>query len=322
MSDFKFDCPSCGQNIVCDTSNAGMQIPCPVCQNVLTVPKPPAPAAPAVPAAGKLSIRKEAHHAPAQPPPGAANAPAKPTWGAKPDYAAAKRPSGMPKWAVWLIVGLVALGAAGGGYVGWTKYAAKKAAEQAEAERIAQEQAETQRKAQEEAAAKARAAKAAWRLDAAQADFPDREASGKLHGVNFKVETVLFQAGVLTLRQDSGSARQFVIILPIKTGETISGKSFKVAATDTERQPQVTLNWKDEGAKVPGTANFTKGYGMRLEFGAVADGKVPGKIYLSVPDAEQSYVAGHFEIGPRKIAGQPPVAIPQGDMRQRNPRPS
>ena len=202
------------------------------------------------------------------------------------------------------------------GYFGYTKYAEKKAAEKA-AQDAADEQARQEAARQAEAeAAKVRAMKAAWRLDAAQADFPDRPASGKLHGVDYTVETVLFQSGVLTLRQDTGSARQFVIILPVKTVEEISGKSYSVVATDPQRQPQVTMNWKDEGAKAPGAQNFTKGYGMKLEFGDVTDGKVPAKIYLSVPDPEQSYVAGHFEIVPKKMAGQtmPAGGVPAADM--------
>src|ERR1700733_11329136 len=38
MSDLKFSCPQCGQNILCDTSHSGLQIPCPECQNMLTIP--------------------------------------------------------------------------------------------------------------------------------------------------------------------------------------------------------------------------------------------------------------------------------------------
>lgn len=38
-----------------------------------------------------------------------------------------------------------------------------------------------------------------------------------------------------------------------------------------------------------------KGYSMRLEFSAPAGNKVPGKIYLSLPDKEKSFVAGTFE---------------------------
>jgi hypothetical protein len=41
MAEFKFFCPQCGQHIQCDTSYAGQQINCPVCQQVIAVPQPP-----------------------------------------------------------------------------------------------------------------------------------------------------------------------------------------------------------------------------------------------------------------------------------------
>jgi hypothetical protein len=40
MSNFKFNCPGCGQKILGDTSYVGSQIPCPTCQKPMTVPRP------------------------------------------------------------------------------------------------------------------------------------------------------------------------------------------------------------------------------------------------------------------------------------------
>jgi hypothetical protein len=39
MAEFKFYCPQCGQHIQCDTSYSGRQINCPVCQQVIVVPR-------------------------------------------------------------------------------------------------------------------------------------------------------------------------------------------------------------------------------------------------------------------------------------------
>jgi hypothetical protein len=69
VSDFKFSCPSCGQHISCDTSNAGMSIACPACQTVLTVPQAPAVAPPAHPALSiaasqaRHTAQEASHHA-------------------------------------------------------------------------------------------------------------------------------------------------------------------------------------------------------------------------------------------------------------------
>ncbi len=308
MSDFKFPCPKCGQNILCDVSNAGMQIPCPGCQTMLTVP----PAPPAVPTVARLSINKTAHHPP-PPAPGAANAPAKPAWGAKVAPVKAKRK--FPTAAIGSVVALLAAGAIAW-FVFGAPYFKARAEEQKKAADLAAQQAEEKRKADEEAA-RPKPPKPVWKLDLANTPFPDRPAAGKEHGVDFTVETVLFQNGFLTLRQDSGSSRQFVISVPLKSGETLPGKSIDIAATNILAQPRIALNWKEDPGKPPGAQNFTKGYAMKLEFGAAADGNIPGKIFLAVPDAEQSFVAGNFEIGPRKPAGQAGAAPTTGEPGRR-----
>ncbi len=53
MSNFKFNCPSCGQKILGDTGYVGSQIPCPTCRKPLTVPRPSA--ATAAPVAQSLA---------------------------------------------------------------------------------------------------------------------------------------------------------------------------------------------------------------------------------------------------------------------------
>ncbi|MDB6020321.1 MAG: hypothetical protein JWQ04_178 [Pedosphaera sp.] len=302
MSDFKFACPKCSQSIICDTSNAGMQIPCPVCQTPITVPKPQ-PAAPAVPVAGKLTINKTAH-AHSAPPPGAANAPAKPAWGAR---AVAPPPAKkkFPIVPIAVVCGiLVALA------VGWFAFGAPYLKQQAEKKKQAEEEAaraavEQARIAEEAAQAKR---KPTWKSDLANVQFPNRPAVGKHHGTDFTVENAVYSSGSLVLVQTSGSPHQFLISVPLKSGETLSGKSFNVEATNTVNQPRVVLSWRDDPAKPPGTLTFAKGYSLKLEFGTTADGRLPGKVYLCLPDPDQSYVAGTFEIGPKNPAGQSPAA--------------
>jgi hypothetical protein len=41
MAEFKFSCPKCSQNILCDLSYAGAGINCPSCQQSIKVPPPP-----------------------------------------------------------------------------------------------------------------------------------------------------------------------------------------------------------------------------------------------------------------------------------------
>jgi hypothetical protein len=74
MSEFKFSCPNCQQNIQATSEYSGLQINCPSCQTPLIVPTmpaapaasapPPAPLVPAVPAhAPRLSVAASTPHA-------------------------------------------------------------------------------------------------------------------------------------------------------------------------------------------------------------------------------------------------------------------
>ena len=49
-----------------------------------------------------------------------------------------------------------------------------------------------------------------------------------------------------------------------------------------------------------GRESFDGGYAMRLEFSALANNRLPGKIYLCTPDEMKSYVAGTFNVEVRK----------------------
>ena len=63
--------------------------------------------------------------------------------------------------------------------------------------------------------------------------------------------------------------------------------------------PRVVLQWKNEQQE-PAKQDFTNGYALKLAFGQPAEGRMPGKIYLCLPDEEQSVVAGTFDATIRK----------------------
>ncbi len=315
MSDFKFPCPKCGQAIVCDVSNAGMSIPCPACNNPLTVPKPPA-AAP-VAAGGKLAIKKtEPSHAPA---PTVAHQPQGTSWANRPVAAVAQKKASK-NWAKPLItIAVLAIIAA----IGWFGFAApmlkeKAAKEQAEKDAIARVEAD-RKKAEADAEAERRA-RAVWTLDLAVAKLVNKPASGKLHGVNFTMESASLQKGVLSLRQETGSVRQFAMSIPLKPGESLPGKSFEVTTTESNHIPQIVMSWKDDAAKPPSIQRHKSGYALKLEFGQPADSKLPGKIFLALPDTEQSFVSGTFHVDFASTQGAAPSGNP--DPRSTGKRPN
>jgi hypothetical protein len=76
----------------------------------------------------------------------------------------------------------------------------------------------------------------------------------------------------------------------------VMGRDWKVAV-DAPPGPNVPEVWRD----VPGKGQerelhvYPHGYALTLELGQRKDGKVPGKIYLSLSDQERTVLAGTFE---------------------------
>lgn len=73
MSEFKFSCPHCQQNIQATPEYSGTQITCPSCHNTLVVP--PAPSGPVPPQQTKLAMAASTTHQPATPTPRIAGPP-------------------------------------------------------------------------------------------------------------------------------------------------------------------------------------------------------------------------------------------------------
>ena len=160
-----------------------------------------------------------------------------------------------------------------------------------------------------------------WMRDLSRAQFPDRPAAGKIHGLDFKVESAKMEkGGILTIRQgkDFFAEREMVIFLFLKPGESIQGKSYQISPKDpagASPTPSIHIDWQEQPGSAPKPAVFSDQYAMKLEFGQTAAGKLPFKIYLCLPDKEKSYVAGNCELGSgiqSPIAGrmQPPGMNP------------
>lgn len=159
-------------------------------------------------------------------------------------------------------------------------------------------------------------APATWTLDVDAAQIPGGRAGGSLAGTNFTADTALLLTGtatpLLALRQGLGRdpEREVLIYLKLKPGERIDGGSFKFAKTDAA-PPQVVKRWKPSAAAPLQQKPFATGYALKLEFGKPLDGELPGKIYLALPDAEKTVVAGLFRATIR-VAGKPGASASPG----------
>jgi len=133
-----------------------------------------------------------------------------------------------------------------------------------------------------------------WMLVLDTNTIPDAPAVGRLHGQDFLLEHASFQNGSLLLRMGLRGPVEFGVSLNFSSAqpEELSEKSLNIT-TNAEKAAKVTLRWKDDSGTVQ-KQNFEAGYALRLQFGTLANNRLPGKIQLCLPDPEKSYLSGSF----------------------------
>ncbi len=139
-----------------------------------------------------------------------------------------------------------------------------------------------------------------WMLTLDTNAIPDATVAGRIHGQDFIIERSSFQNGVLTLRAEAKGTFEFGVQINFSGAppEAMSGQTLNVL-TNADKAAKVSLRWKDAAGTVQ-KDNYDAGYALRLEFGTLANNRLPGKIYLCTPDTEKSYVLGSFNADARK----------------------
>jgi hypothetical protein len=143
------------------------------------------------------------------------------------------------------------------------------------------------------------APKPVWMTDLAKMRIPRAKVTGQIHGREFAPERAELSNGVLTLHQgkDFFPDLALSLFLFLKEGESVEGKKFRVAPTARYSSPHVHVQWREKpGDSFPQRDIIMDGYAMILEFGKKASGKIPGRIYLSLPDKQRSFAAGSFTV--------------------------
>lgn len=151
--------------------------------------------------------------------------------------------------------------------------------------------------------------------------IPAQPVTGRLRNAAFTPELAEIDSGVLTLRQGKGALdTEVTIYLYTKPWEVPAGRSFKLmspaAAPDA---PHVRIRWHDDGQNAPRQREYAEKYTLVLEFGQEKDKKLPGKLFLSLPDEDKSQLAGTFEAeirGFRLINGKPDLSSDSVDTLQ------
>jgi hypothetical protein len=145
-----------------------------------------------------------------------------------------------------------------------------------------------------------------WMLALGTNTIPDSTAAGRIHGKDFIVERATFQNGSLTLREGAKGGMEFGAIINFSGAqpEEMSDRTINIT-TNVDKAAKITFRYKDDSGTVQ-KPNFDNGYALRLEFGTLANNRLPGKIYLCTPDDEKSYLMGSFNADARKPKPKPP----------------
>ena len=129
-----------------------------------------------------------------------------------------------------------------------------------------------------------------WTSDIGTVSFPGHPASGKLHGIDFALKTATLRGANLRINSDYGLSLDILGL-----DDPIEGRSYEIRPDDGGgANPHVRMTWTEGDVIL--TATYSKGYGMKLQFGQAVNRKVSAKIYLCFPDDSKSCIAGTFEV--------------------------
>jgi hypothetical protein len=280
MSEFKFACPVCGQHITADSKASGGQLECPTCFQKIVIPQAPTQGDP------KLILSAVQAGKPRPVPNGVA-------WAAEGQLA--RRPSlGGPVAFLFVLCAGIAVA-----YVfrrplsEWVRHSVDTNLSNGHGN-------------SGPGVSYPIPTNINWSLNLANATFPDMIAAGSIHSSGFFCERATIQGGLLTLRQGRGSPPDLgiTVYLVAKQGEDLSGKTAEVTPERIAPAPRVVLRWKEQNGK-SATETLTGGYALKLAFGQAANGWILGRIYICLPDAAHSFVAGTFSA---EIRHPPPAA--------------
>jgi hypothetical protein len=151
------------------------------------------------------------------------------------------------------------------------------------------------------------AAPPAWSMELDRLPYPDRPAAGQVHGQNFVPDQVKLENGVLTFQQgrDFFSDRQITVFLFREAEAPAKGMKLEIRpdAEPVGLTPHVHLGWREGGAGPPQSEVFTGKYALKLEIGILSGSKLPGKIYLCLPDQHHSFLSGTFSVDVPELVG-------------------
>jgi len=275
MSEFKFACPVCTQHIRCDSAQSGTVMDCPTCFQKIIVPMAPESPDSKLILTGQKFVEKK--------PPTVAPASLAPPTSA----------GGLP---LALIAGVLVFVLGAGAALAFWHFHAPPAPPEPPPQLAVSPVTEP---AKTPVLVIPPANGTNWLMDLENANIPPHPVAGRIHGLDFLAERVQLQNGILTLRAGTRGPLQSGVQINFQGAqpEALAGQTINVE-TDTDKAASITLRWKTDDQVQK--ESYNSGYALHLEFGVLDKNRLPGKIYLCLPDPEKSYLMGTFTADTRK----------------------
>jgi hypothetical protein len=269
MSEFKFACPVCGQHISADSKASGTQLDCPTCFQTIVVPQAPTEGGSKL-ILSATQVSKSRHFRAGE--------------GELNPLRRRKAVGSIYVIAFCLLVVCVFCTA----FLRWRGEILINAFKNDQVTK-------------EATPAYPIPTSTAWTLDLAHAVVPESAAVGRVHGAGFFCERAILRGGLLSLRQGKIWPPDLGISVNLfaQQAEDLSGKTIIVRSDRPPPLPEIVIRWKDEQNQAQ-TEHIDNGYALKLVFGEAADGKMPGRIFIALPDESRTFVAGTFEAAIRK----------------------
>ena len=274
MSEFKFACPVCGQHITADSNASGTRLDCPTCFRKIVVPQ--------APTAGDSKLILSASQA---------DKPRPPSTELTSDLGPLRRTSSLSSLVAGILL-LAILGAVATYLWAWRDklfhgHSDTGASTKTSSGSLTGRQAVVTYPVP---------TNTSWSLDLTNAVTPANRAEGRIHGSGFRCERATLQGGNLTLRQGKTWPPDLgvTIVMFAQQGEDLAGKTIVVAPDRPPPVPRVVLRYKDDQGKAV-NQTFNSGYALRVAFGQPANGRMPGEVYIGLPDGAKSFAAGTFD---------------------------
>lgn len=292
MSEFKFACPVCGQHITADSGSTGSQLECPTCYRKIVVPQAPTSSDP------KFILSAAEANKPRPP---------KPSLPTLDPISREPARTAIPIVVVVILVLLCLLGATAFAFRGKIFGHKKPDAPPTAGVSTGDTNEDTPPATGKSPPVPVVTNDVAWILDLSSNTIPEAPVAGKIRDSfvacnRYSLQPVMLEGKPhvgLSFRQNSRGLPDLSVTVYFfgRQAEDLRGKSINIATNDSPA-PRVTIRWKE--GKDNRSQNLADGYALKVEFGDLTGNRLPGKVYLCLPDEAQTRLAGTFSAEIRK----------------------